>query len=214
MKLILEHPQPVEGNGRTYTARVFTELRDDVWEAHIGFVPKQEGEVLWSLRETVQGTRERVEHWATGLTDTFYAGALHRASLGLRSVPEREPARAPVQSDRVHSLQLVTLDILVAARLMGSADLVPGLTREVSSGGAIEYVGGSGPDADGAHTFEFRVQYGSPNAAAVFSNWLWSQLSGEPATLRIEGRPVEVHHTAIHDALTLDYPAPQSRPGS
>jgi hypothetical protein len=209
MKLILEYPHPIEGNGGIYTARVFTELRDDVWEGHIGFVPKHEGGVLWSLRETVQGTRERVEHWATGLTDTFFAGALHRASLGLGPAPAGEPARAPVQSDRVRSLQLVTLDLLVPVRLMGSADLVPGLTREVSSGGAIEYVGGAGPDASDAHTFEFRIQYGSPNAAAVLSNWLWSQLTGQPATLRIEGQPVEVQHTAIHDALTLDYPRPR-----
>ena len=49
------------------------------WEGWIEFSPVEGGDTFQSGRETTQPNRRDTEYWATGLTNVFLEGALHRA---------------------------------------------------------------------------------------------------------------------------------------
>lgn len=67
-------------DGKNYTARACgSEMPDGRWQGWIEFIPIGEGEPVRSSRETTQPNRRDTEYWATGLTNVYLEGALHRA---------------------------------------------------------------------------------------------------------------------------------------
>jgi hypothetical protein len=66
--------------GNRYTVRVHGRQREDGdWEGWLEFVPVDGGAALRTDSETEQADREDFEYWASGLTETYFEGALERA---------------------------------------------------------------------------------------------------------------------------------------
>ena len=100
------------------------------------------------------------------------------------------------------SLEVASADAGLMARLAGSAGPVPGAVHEVNSGALLVYEGRrSDPGATGTEAHAFQLEFGTPNVAAAAANWLWSQLHGHAAELRVAGEEVPVDHVAIKAAL-------------
>lgn len=98
------------------------------------------------------------------------------------------------------ALEVATADPTLAPRLV--AGLRPGAAHAVTSGALLTYAGpASRPDGEGVVTYAFGLEFGTPNVAAAAANWLWSQLQGHAAELRVGGREVRLHHAAIKAAL-------------
>jgi hypothetical protein len=75
-------------HGNRYIARACGgEMPDSRWQGWIEFLPEDGGAPIRSRRETTQPNRTDTEYWATGLTDVYLEGALHRALA-----PPRPPA--------------------------------------------------------------------------------------------------------------------------
>jgi hypothetical protein len=49
--------------------------------------------------------------------------------------------------------------------------------------------------------YAFSLEFGSDAVAAAAANWMWSQLQGHAARLRVGGEDVPVHHGAIKAAF-------------
>jgi hypothetical protein len=172
--------------------------RDGTWAGRIEFISEDGAETQATDRETTQSHVEGVAYWATGLELTYFEGALRRA---LRSrVGTETPEARPSGASTAVNLSVVTADPEVPFRIMARRTLVPGARRYVHNGGVIVYEGSSGEDVV-PKTYDFLVQFGSQNAAALLANKLWSELQGLGVALEIEGASVPVHHAAIKDAL-------------
>jgi len=78
---LLQYKHPVAGpDGRLYEARACGGPTDiGTWHGWIEFVPIDGGEPVHTPRETTQPNRIDTEYWATGLTQVYLEGALHRA---------------------------------------------------------------------------------------------------------------------------------------
>lgn len=73
-----QEPLPTQ-RGTAYIARVCGRAAPDGgWEGWIEFVPDDGSAVLRSQRETRQSDRDALLYWATGLTQVYLEGALHR----------------------------------------------------------------------------------------------------------------------------------------
>src|SRR5690606_1752252 len=90
--------------------------------------------------------------------------------------------REPRTDASVVRLELETLDSWLPRILMRRRDLRTGLVRRIDGGGILVYDGVDG-EAGRPSRHAFLVQYGSPNAAAVLANHLWSELHGEGVVL-------------------------------
>jgi len=78
-----------DADGRLYTARACAaEMPDARWQGWIEFLPDDGGEPVRSGRETTQPNRQDMEYWATGLTEVYLEGALHRAIKPHRAASE------------------------------------------------------------------------------------------------------------------------------
>jgi hypothetical protein len=83
-EVVVQFEASVPGpEGRVYRPRACGRVMDDGrrWEGWIEFEPNDESSVLRTSRETVQPNREDLRYWATGLTTTYFEGALQRALL-------------------------------------------------------------------------------------------------------------------------------------
>ena len=93
---LLEYHAPVRGvDGRVYRARACgAPLDETLWEGWLEFVPLDGGNPIPSRRETTQPNRTDSVYWATGLSQVYLEGALHRALDGPIPVPAAAaPAR-------------------------------------------------------------------------------------------------------------------------
>jgi hypothetical protein len=100
----------------------------------------------------------------------------------------------------VVDLEVATADPALIARLAGPQGMVPGAAHTVHSGALLVYRGTS-DRAVGTPAYKFRVEFGTPNVAAAAANWLWSQLHGHAAELRVAGHEVPLHHAALKAAM-------------
>ena len=80
-EVFVEFTDPIlDESGNAYTAQACGRaLPDGLWEGWIEFIPRLDGDVLRSGRETTQPNRQDLAYWATGLTAVYLEGALHRA---------------------------------------------------------------------------------------------------------------------------------------
>jgi hypothetical protein len=94
---LVEFTDPIRAeDGTAYIARACGRpTRDGMWEGWIEFLPVGKGQPTRSGRETTQPNRTDTMYWATGLTEVYLEGALHRALNPLVRTPPREIA-APV----------------------------------------------------------------------------------------------------------------------
>lgn len=107
-------------------------------------------------------------------------------------------------------LEIATTDETLVAVLVGPQGLTPGSGVEISSGALLVYDGRErGRERGGAAAHAFRLEFGTPNVAAVAANWLWSRLHGHAADLRVAGMDVPLDHVAIKAALLAAAGEPQ-----
>ena len=209
-ELVHEFSLPVtDGEGREYTARIRGDTDENGhWEGWIEFLPRDGGETLRTRRETTQSQHEHLRYWASGLSTTYLEMALRRAQRGEGAAPppleevdyDPERIRRPQEGSTVAEVVIETLDPTLPRRLMTSTELRQGQVRRLKGAGILVYDGVEA--AEGAPSrHRFLVQYGSPNAAAVLANHLWSQLHDEGATVYIHGRAVPILAHDLGEAL-------------
>lgn len=92
-EVFVEFTDPIlDDAGNPYTAQACgREAPDGMWEGWIEFIPRIDGDVLRSGRETTQPNRQDLMYWATGLTAVYLEGALHRAQNPRVPPPPPEP---------------------------------------------------------------------------------------------------------------------------
>jgi hypothetical protein len=80
-ELIHEFPTLIEDHdGNPYIGRVYAEKRGDgMWEGWLAFVAADSKLLFETGRETVQGSKQDLATWATGLEAVYLDGALERA---------------------------------------------------------------------------------------------------------------------------------------
>jgi hypothetical protein len=90
-EVLVEFSEPVVSEeGSEYVARACGRPKGDgLWEGWIEFLPVGKGEAVRSGRETTQPNRQDTLYWATGLTEVYLEGALHRALKPLVRKPPR-----------------------------------------------------------------------------------------------------------------------------
>ncbi|HET7274015.1 MAG TPA: hypothetical protein VFI91_02480 [Longimicrobiaceae bacterium] len=81
MRDLIEHiDEYVAPDGERYAVDVYGRTgADGMWEGWLEFVPIARGDTLPTEVETEQSSREDLEYWASGLTDTYFEGAIERA---------------------------------------------------------------------------------------------------------------------------------------
>ncbi len=209
-ELVHEFSLPVEAeDGTACTARIRGEQGGNgQWEGWIEFLPRDGGRPLRTRRETTQSQFEHLRYWASGLTQPYLQMALRRARIAegvappsLEEVPY-DPARIqePQADSTVTDIVLETLDPSLPRRLMGHAQLRRGLVRRVKGAGILAYDGVEAEE-DAPSRHHLLAQFGSPNAAAVMANHLWSALHDEAATLYVDGRRVALLAHDLGEAL-------------
>ena len=99
------------------------------------------------------------------------------------------------------TLDLETLDPELPARLMLMQPLTPGSGRTVPGGVMVFQAACLISEAGEPSVYRFILQFGARQAVAAVGNWLFAQLYGTAAALRINGIPVPVGHHNIIAAL-------------
>lgn len=67
-------------DGSVYTPRVLGEENaDGRWEGFIEFIRTEDGDAVFTSRETTQNERRDLDRWAEGLGAPWFQGALQRA---------------------------------------------------------------------------------------------------------------------------------------
>ena len=84
----------ISDSGRTFTARVCGAPSGEHWEGWIEFTALEDGVVYRTPRETTQPNRDAFEYWASGLTATYFEGALDRALTPRPVVIDRSPVES------------------------------------------------------------------------------------------------------------------------
>jgi hypothetical protein len=201
---LLEFENTVEDkSGLSHIAIVQGEKREDGrWLGRIRFVPTDGSPALETDRETTQPDRDDLAYWASGLTYSYLEGALERARRWSAPRTSEQPAGGgvvhpplPLHAPRI---EVASLDPAIAEEVLEVRSPRPGTGRAVPGAGFIVYEGIGG--ADGA-SHMFSVQFGSKNAGAVLTNWLWSRLHGKGALVRVNGRVVELTNEALKRAV-------------
>lgn len=95
---------------------------------------------------------------------------------------------------------IVSVDPAVPRRLLG-VTARPELAREIHGAGVVLYHGATEAGTAGRMRHRFTLEFGSPNAAGVIANWMWSTLHGHVAALEIGGEDVPLQNAAIKRAL-------------
>jgi hypothetical protein len=95
---------------------------------------------------------------------------------------------------------IVSVDPALPRRLLGVTPR-PELAREIHSAGVVLYHGATEADTAGRMRHRFTLEFGSPNAAGVIANWMWSTLHGHVAALEIGGEDVPLQNAAIKRAI-------------
>jgi hypothetical protein len=92
--LLLHFERPVyDQDGTAYLARLFGRKRPDLmWEGWLVFESTTDGARTSTPIETTQSNPAAVIHWAAGLSDAYFEGAILRAARQ----PQRESVPAPV----------------------------------------------------------------------------------------------------------------------
>ncbi|MBW3534458.1 MAG: hypothetical protein KY453_04465 [Gemmatimonadetes bacterium] len=210
-ELVHEFSLPLnDEEGRTYTARIRGEEDENGhWEGWIEFLPRGEGSALRTRRETTQSRYEHLSYWASGLSDDYLEMALRRAHPAEdRASPppleevEYDPGRIgePVAGSAVAEIVLETLETTLPRRLMVRQDLEAGQVRRIRGAGILVYEGVEAGEGEPSR-HRFLAQYGSPDAAAVMANHLWSQLHDEDVTVYVGGREVPLLAHDLGEAL-------------
>lgn len=211
---LLEYENTVEDpEGRSWIAEAMGAERDDgTWVGWIRFREVGGDTLLETDRETTQPNRPDLLYWTTGLTYFYLEGALARARRARdqaaaqdRDAGSADDARTPpadASDDRIPPdtgprLRVSGAQPRVIHEIMGVTDLRPGSIREVPDAGAVIYEGGG--KGEGVHSF--RLHFGSRNAGAVLSNWLWSRLHGTGAVVHVNGEKVELSQDVLSHAI-------------
>jgi len=223
-RLVHEFPNPLVGpDGKIYTIRARgEETRGGHWEGWIEYLPQGGGPAHQTGRETAQSNYEQLAYWASGLTPTYLEMAMERAGVTASEPPEPPPPLEhalydPARIRELHEdssvvrIEVETLDPALPRKLVQAQELAVGRFRRIPGAGILVY---DGVDAEEGRPSRhaFLAQFGSGNASAVLANHLWSDLHGEGATLRIEGRAVEIDNHEIHEALRGRLPAARDAP--
>jgi hypothetical protein len=206
---LLEFENTVEdADGRSHVATVLGREADDgTWIGWVRFRGPT-GEILETGRETTQPNRQTLAYWAGGLTYYYLEGALARARRRqAAAVPDADgepPARAahatpPAAARAVPRLEVLSRTPAPLESIMGVAAAPPGTSREIADAGVVVYEGAQAEDD--LMRYVFSVQFGSENAGAILSNWLWSRLHDVGGNVRVNGAPVEVRNDALKRAL-------------
>lgn len=86
-----------DGDGRTYDIHLYGRSRiGNTWQGWIVFVRREDGLTYQTDVETTQSSAEAVQHWATGLSRTYFDGAFERARRASRNPSPAEPVPAPL----------------------------------------------------------------------------------------------------------------------
>lgn len=210
---LLEYENTIEDpEGRSWIAQAMgAERSDGTWVGWIRFREVDGDTLLETDRETTQPNRPDLVYWTTGLTYFYLEGALARArsASDRASAPEGDggsvadtEAPAPATEDRIPADSGPRLRVSgarpgVIHEIMGAPDPRPGSIRDVPDAGAVVYEGGG--QGEGVHSF--RLHFGSRNAGAVLSNWLWSRLRGTGAVVHVDGQKVELSQDALAHAI-------------
>ena len=187
-------------------ARIYGEPQDDGrWAAFIEFVSVDGSRVARTTRETTQRNASDVAYWATGLEAVYFEGALDRALRAAAGDTEPPPVmepRADLPGTRVARVEIESLDPTVPLRVMGIRTVAPGQQRRIQQAAVITYDGTlQTPSGATPGRFAFSIAFGSPNAAALVANVLWSTLHTAPATVMVEGAVVELTNAALKETL-------------
>ena len=126
--MLQQFETPVVRNGVTYIAYLYGHERvDGTWEGHITFERTPDGARFTTPVETTQSNAQAVLYWATGLTDTYFDGALQRAMSAPprpRVAPQPPPvvgADAATREARREDIETAVLELFAA---QGAAKLL------------------------------------------------------------------------------------------
>jgi hypothetical protein len=205
---LLEFENTVEDeDGRSHVATVLGREADNgTWIGWVRFRGPA-GEILETGRETTQPNRQTLAYWAGGLTYYYLEGALARARRRQAAAPgaggeppaHATPAATAERAPAVPRLEVLSRTPAPLESIMGVAAAPPGTSREIADAGVVVY---EGAQAEGdLMRYTFSLQFGSENAGAILSNWLWSRLHDVGGDVRVNGAPVEVRNDALKRAL-------------
>lgn len=205
---LLEYENTIEDpDGGSWVARVLgAERSDGTWVGWIRFRDEGGEGLMETDRETTQPNRDDLLYWAKGLTYFYLEGAMARARR--RDEPVRHPGGsaesggaagrgASVPEDVGPRLKLAGASERVIRDLMNTTEPRSGSIREVQNAGALVYEGSGG----GGELHYLALRFGSRNAGAVLSNWLWSRLHGTGTSVYVDGQPVELTQDALSHAI-------------
>ena len=99
------------------------------------------------------------------------------------------------------TMDLQTLDPELPGRLMLLQPLTPGSARTVPGGVMVFQAACLNSEAGEPSLYRFVIQFGAAQAVAAVGNWLFKELHGTAAALRIGGLPVPIGHHSIIAAL-------------
>ena len=90
MERLLQFERPIkDAEGTAYDILVYGRSRPhDTWQGWLVFERVSDRKRFATEAETTQPSAEAIVYWATGLTDTYFDGALHRAL----TLVERDPS--------------------------------------------------------------------------------------------------------------------------
>ena len=96
MERLLQFERPItDATGTAYNVSVYGRSRpSDTWQGWLVFERTTDGKRFSTDVETTQPNAEAIVYWATGLTGTYFDGALQRAQKTAEGDPpslDREP---------------------------------------------------------------------------------------------------------------------------
>jgi len=137
MDRVLQHfEEPlVTEDGQRYTVYLYGRSRPaDTWQGWLVFERQNDGARFETPVETTQPNENAVLYWGTGLSDTYFTGALERALRGAVPPVEARPVPPPLLDSGVDHGTMearrttIETDILALFRHSGDRQL---LTRDV-----------------------------------------------------------------------------------
>ena len=124
-QLLQQFEQPIVRDDEAYVAYLYGRSRPgDTWQGWLVFERLSDGERFTTPVETTQPNRKAVLYWATGLTYSYFDGALRRAMQ-----PERAPVLEVVHPEGLEHIERDVLDFF--ARHGVSRGLTEALFREL-----------------------------------------------------------------------------------